>query len=236
MTLKVLVVLTSAGRIPSTGQEIGWYLPEFAHPWEVLHSKVEFVVASPKCGRAPLSSQSVEMFMNNPVCSKFLKEQASLWEDTVTLSDALLLVEELDAIFYPGDHGPMFDLYSDTESISLIEKFAAAQNPIASVCHGPAVILKATLPSGEPLIASATVTGFSNAEDAIGSSPLMPFMLEDELHKLSGGGFVKAEEDFGERVVVSTVKGLGGALITGQNPASAAGVGKALAQALGIVA
>jgi putative intracellular protease/amidase len=128
----------------------------------------------------------------------------------------------------------MFDLYSDAESISLIQKFALAKKPIGAVCHGPAALLNVTLPSGEPLIASATVTGFSNdEEDALGATAAMPFSLEDELQRLSGGGYFKTE-NFGEKLVVSQVKGLGGTLITGQNPASGKAVGEALVEALGL--
>ncbi|KAL4939813.1 hypothetical protein BDV06DRAFT_224651 [Aspergillus oleicola] len=230
MAPKVLLILTSADKDPKTGNE-----PEFAHLWDILQSKVEFfVVASPKGGLAPLSSQSVEMYKDDPSSASFVKSQSALWENTVKISDVLSLVNDFDAIFYPGGHGPMFDLYSDPESISLIEKFAVAKKPIASVCHGPVVLLKPTLPSGEPLIASAAVTGFSNVEeDALGTTAMMPFMLEDEMHRLSGKD-VKAEETFGEKGVVSDVKRLGAVLITGQNPASAKGVGEALAEALGL--
>ncbi|CEN60655.1 hypothetical protein ASPCAL03090 [Aspergillus calidoustus] len=234
MAPKILVVLTSAATNPSNGQEIGWYLPELAHPWDVLQSKAEFVVASPKGGVAPISTQSVELFSSDPVSSKFFAEQKSLWEDTVKLSDVLDRVDEFDAIYYPGGHGPVFDLYSDAESISLIQKFALARKPIGAVCHGPAALLNVTLPSGESLIASATVTGFSNdEEDALGATAAMPFSLEDELQRLSGGGYVKTEK-FGEKLVVSQVKGLGGTLITGQNPVSGKAVGEALVEALGL--
>ncbi|KAL3458921.1 ThiJ/PfpI family protein [Aspergillus heterothallicus] len=235
MAPKILVVLTSVAINPSNGQEIGWYLPEFAHPWDVLKSKADFVVASPKGGVAPINKQSIELFASDPVSSKFHAEQKTLWEETVKLSDVLGRVNEFDAIYYPGGHGPMFDLYSDAESVSLIEKFALAKKPIGAVCHGPAALLNATLPSGEPLIASATVTGLSNdEEDTLGATAAMPFSLEDELQRLSGGGFVKAAEKFGEKSVVSKVKGLEGALITGQNPASAKAVGEALVEALGL--
>ncbi|KAL2802099.1 class I glutamine amidotransferase-like protein [Aspergillus granulosus] len=235
MTPKILVVLTSAATNPSNGQEVGWYLPELAHPWDVLKSKVDFVVASPKGGVAPISTKSVELFASDPVSSKFFAEQKALWEDTVKLSDVLDRVDEFDAIYYPGGHGPMFDLYSDLESISLIQKFALAKKPIGAVCHGPAAFLNVTLPSGEPLIASAAVTGFSDEEeDALGATAAMPFSLEQELQRLSGGGYGKADEKFGEKIFVSQVKELGGALVTGQNPASGKAVGEALGVALGL--
>ncbi|RAL11220.1 type 1 glutamine amidotransferase domain-containing protein [Aspergillus homomorphus CBS 101889] len=235
MAPKVLVVLTSQDHFPANNHPTGWYLPEFAHPWDVLHEKTELVIASPKGGKAPLDPSSVKMFENDAVSTKFLKEQEALWTNTVKLSDVASKVSEFDAIFYVGGHGPMYDLHSDATSLALIQEFAAAKKPVAAVCHGPAVLVNATTPSGEPLLAGADVTGFSNTEeDQVGLSPIMPFMLEDELNRVSGGKYVKAEQPWGEKVVVSNVAGLGGIVITGQNPASATGVGKAILNALGL--
>ncbi|KAF7155959.1 hypothetical protein CNMCM6106_007871 [Aspergillus hiratsukae] len=235
MAPKVLVVLTSQDKIPFNGHPTGWYLPEFAHPWEVLHDKVELVIASPKGGEAPLDPSSVKAFENDPVASKFLNEQKSLWTNTVKLSDVLPKVSEFDAIFYVGGHGPMFDLHSDETSIALIEAFSAAKKPIAAVCHGPTVLLKAKAPSGVPLLSACTVTGFSNTEeDQAQMSSVMPYMLEDELQKVTGNRYVKADEPWGEKVVVSKAAGTGATVITGQNPASATGVGKEILRALGV--
>ncbi|KAL4745822.1 hypothetical protein BDW72DRAFT_186045 [Aspergillus terricola var. indicus] len=237
MAPKVLVVLTSFDKIKANNHPTGWYLPEFAHPWEVLHSKTELTIASPKGGAAPLDPSSVKMFENDPVSTKFLKEQEALWKNTLKLEEVLPRAEkgEFDAIFYVGGHGPMFDLATDKTSIALIQTFAKAKKPVSAVCHGPCVFVNATTPSGKPLVADAEVTGFSNAEeDQVDLSKVMPFMLEDELNKKSGGKYVKADQPWGEKVVVSQVKELGGTLITGQNPASATGVGKALLEALGL--
>jgi putative intracellular protease/amidase len=129
----------------------------------------------------------------------------------------------------------MFDLTTDPVSLALIQTFAAANKPVAAVCHGPCVLLNATAPSGVPLISGATVTGFSNEEeDAVQLSSAMPFMLETELSRVSGGKYVKADQAWGEKVVVSKTAGTGSVLITGQNPASATGVGKAILEALGL--
>ncbi|KKK12647.1 hypothetical protein AOCH_001349 [Aspergillus ochraceoroseus] len=235
MAPKVLVVLTSQDTIPANNHPTGWYLPEFAHPWEVLHRKVDLVIASPNGGAAPLDPSSVKAFENDPVSSKFVKEQESLWKNTEKLSDFLPRVGEFDAIFYVGGHGPMFDLATDPTSIALIQAFAVAKKPVSAVCHGPCVFVNVTSPSGTPLLASAAVTGFSNAEeDQVNMSPLMPFMLEDELQRASGGHYVKATDPWAEKVVVSQIAELGGTVITGQNPASATGVGKALLAALGL--
>lgn len=129
----------------------------------------------------------------------------------------------------------MFDLSSDPTSLALIQTFAAAKKPVAAVCHGPAVLLNATAPSGLPLIAGATVTGFSNAEeDQANMSAVMPFLLETELARVSGGHYVKAAEPWAEKVVVARTAGTDSVLITGQNPASATGVGKEILKALGL--
>ncbi|KAL4919196.1 class I glutamine amidotransferase-like protein [Aspergillus aurantiobrunneus] len=235
MAPKILVVLTSFDKIQANNHPTGWFLPEFAHPWEVLHSKAELTIASPNGGAAPLDPSSVKMFENDPVSTKFLKEQESLWKNTEKLSDILPRASEFDAIFYVGGHGPMFDLTTDKTSIALIQTFANARKPVSAVCHGPCVFLNVTTPSGKPIIADAEVTGFSNTEeDQVDLSKLMPFMLEDELQKKSGGKYVKADQPWGGKVVVSKVAELGGPLITGQNPASATGVGEALLKALGL--
>ncbi|KAL3473227.1 class I glutamine amidotransferase-like protein [Aspergillus californicus] len=235
MAPKILIVLSSFDKIAANNHPTGWFLlqPEFAHPWEVLHDKAELVIASPKGGAAPLDPSSVKMFENDPVSAKFLKEQEALWKNTKKLSD--VKESDFDAIFYVGGHGPMFDLTEDKTSIALIQSFAVAKKPVSAVCHGPCVFLNVTTPSGKPIVTGAQVTGFSNVEeDQVQLSHLMPFMLEDELVKKSGGNYVKADQPWGEKVVVSKVAELGGTLITGQNPASATGVGQALLKALGI--
>ncbi|KAL4803090.1 class I glutamine amidotransferase-like protein [Aspergillus unguis] len=235
MAPKVLFVLSSFDKIEANNYPTGWYLPEFAHPWEVLHSKAELTIASPAGGAAPLDPASVKMFENDPVSAKFLKEQEALWKNTVKLADVLPKAYEYDAIFYVGGHGPMFDLVNDKTSIQLIQTFANARKPISAVCHGPCVFVNVTTPSGKSILADAEVTGFSNTEeDQANLSNVMPFMLEDELQKKSGGKFVKADQPWGAKVVVSKVNELGGLLITGQNPASATGVGEELAKALGV--
>lgn len=129
----------------------------------------------------------------------------------------------------------MFDLTNSKPSLSLIAAFAASNKPVAAVCHGSCALLNATAPSGERLISGVTVTGFSNdEEDAVGASSVMPFMLETELGKVSGGKYVKAAEPWGEKVVVGKAAGTGSVLITGQNPASAGKVAEEILRALGL--
>lgn len=235
MAPKVLIVLTSQNEIPSLKKPTGWYLPEFAHPHEVLHTKTELTIASPKGGEAPLDPASVEMFKADATSTTFLNEQKALWTNTHKLSDILPRAGEFDALFYVGGHGPMFDLTEDPTSLALIQTFASAKKPVAAVCHGPCVFLNATTPSGTPLISGAEVTGFSNEEeDQAQLSAAMPFMLETELDRVSGGHYVKAAEPWGLKVVESKTAGIGGPLITGQNPASATAVGEAILKALGL--
>ena len=129
----------------------------------------------------------------------------------------------------------MFDLTENPTSLALIQAFAAANKPVAAVCHGPCVLLNATAPSGVPLISGVGVTGFSNnEEDAVGLSSAMPFMLETELGRVTGGKYVKAAKPWEEMVVVGKAAETGSTIITGQNPASATGVGKAILKALGL--
>lgn len=167
------------------------------------------------------------MFKEDPSSAAFLANNKSVWETTKKLSDFVGRSEEFDAIFYPGGHGPMFDLVSDKDSIALIEEFAAAGKPVASVCHGPIVLVNAKGKDGQPLIAGKRVTGFSNVEeDQVKLSEAMPQLLEDALKK-ANGKYEKADEPWGVKVVTD------GLLITGQNPASAKATAEALAKVLG---
>jgi putative intracellular protease/amidase len=211
-----------------TGKPTGWYLPEFAHPYEVLAPHTQITIASPAGGEAPLDPSSVEAFKEDAVSSKFLKNNESLWKNTQKLDSFLGHAKEYEAIFFVGGHGPMWDLASDPTSHKLINEFYTHNKIVSAVCHGPAALANVKFPSGEYLIAGQAVTGFSNSEeDAVGLSKVMPFMLEDALQKNSGGKFVKAD-DWAKKVVVSR----GGLLITGQNPASAEGVGQAIYDAI----
>jgi len=225
---KVLFVLTSHGKMGDTGKPTGWYLPEFAHPYEVLAPHTQITIASPAGGEAPLDPSSVEAFKEDAISTKFLKHNESLWKNTKKLDTFLGHAGEYEAIFFVGGHGPMWDLANDKTSHKLINEFYADNKIVSAVCHGPAAIANVKLPSGEYLIAGQAVTGFSNSEeDAVGLSQHMPFMLQTALDKASGGKFVKAD-DWAKKVVVSR----GGRLITGQNPASAEGVGQAIYDAI----
>ncbi|KAH9837496.1 Glyoxalase activity of DJ-1 [Teratosphaeria destructans] len=229
MAPKVLFVLSSHEQLGNTGKTTGWYLPEFAHPYYKLEGKADITIASPKGGAAPLDPSSVEMFKEDAESSKFLKEKESLWKNTEKLSNYLGKAHQFDAVFYVGGHGPMFDLAVDPESQQLIREFYEAGKTTSAVCHGPAAFVNVKLSDGSYLVSGQEVTGFSNAEeDQVGLSPAMPFMLETAL-KEKGGKVVLADHPWGAKVVAS---GKGGKLITGQNPASAAGVGEKILESL----
>jgi putative intracellular protease/amidase len=170
----------------------------------------------------------VELFKNDESSVNFLKNHKSVWENTVPLKEFVGRSGEFDAIFYPGGHGPMYDLVTDQDSIKLIEEFHNAGKPVAAVCHGPIVFRDVKSKSGEPLLKGKNVTGFTNVEeDQAQMSAAMPFLLEDELKKV-GAKFQAADQPWGEKVVVD------GLVISGQNPSSAKGVGEAIAKAIGL--
>jgi putative intracellular protease/amidase len=224
----ILFVLTSHNQLGNTGKPTGWYLPELAHPYHVLHNRANITVASPKGGEAPLDPSSVEAAKDD-VSVNFLNNNTDVWKTTQKLSDYTGKAKDFDAIFYVGGHGPMFDLVDDPTSQQLIREFWEAGKIVAAVCHAPAVLYDVKLSDGSLLIAGKEVTAFTNAEEEqVGLSDVVPFLPENALQKASGGKFVKASEPWGEKVVVV------GKLITGQNPASATGVGEAIAKALGV--
>ncbi|CAF9927562.1 MAG: hypothetical protein HETSPECPRED_006611 [Heterodermia speciosa] len=214
---QVLFVLTSHSELGDTGKKIGWYLPEFAHPYNVLAPHSDITVASPAGGKAPLDPSSVEYFKDDAECVSFHQEKAALWETTQKLSDLVDSADRFSAIFFVGGHGPMFDLATNPTSHALIRNLHASDRIISAVCHGPAALANVRLHDGSYLIADAPVTGFSDAEeDAMGFTPYMPFSLQEALDRNSGGRFEKAGGNMEPWVVVAK----GGKLLTGQNPAS----------------
>jgi len=222
-TKKFLFVLTSQDTMGDTGKPTGWYLPEFAHPYDILYRHLDIVVASPAGGAAPLDPSSVEATKDDKISVNFLKTEEKLWKNTEKLSSFLGRAEEFEGIFYVGGHGPMFDLAKDETSHKLINEFYAAGKIVSAVCHGPAALVFVKLPSGESLIKDCQVTGFCNhEEETVGLVDAMPFSLEDEISK-AGANYSKAQ-DWAEWVCIAK----DGKLITGQNPASAGPIGKAI--------
>ncbi|KAJ8066135.1 hypothetical protein OCU04_005226 [Sclerotinia nivalis] len=221
---KVLFVLTSHDKMGNSGKPTGWYLPEFAHPYDILAPHTQITIASVLGGASPLDPASIEVSKDD-VSVNFLKTQESLWKNTAPLSDFVGKAAEFDAIFYVGGHGPMFDLAHNETSQKIISEFHSLNRVIAAVCHGPAALAYAKLPSGKYFLEDTPVTGFSNTEEEnYGVVDVMPFELETALNEASNGKYEKAAENFAAKVVVAR----DGKVITGQNPASASGVGEAI--------
>ncbi|BDD63569.1 hypothetical protein MAP00_008443 [Monascus purpureus] len=234
MPPKVLVVLTSQSFIPVNRSPTGWYLPELAHFYAVVKDKVELTFASPKGGEAPLDPASVKASQNDPISTSFLNEERHLWANTHKLAELVPRALDFEAIYFVGGHGPMFDLTSDIVSLAIIQTLSSARKIVAAVCHGPAALVNATTPTGTSLIQGSTITAFSNEEeDLMNASAAMPFPLETQLNRLSGGGYMKAEKP-GEGKVVISETASGGPLVTGQNPASTKRLAEVVLRFLGV--
>src|SRR6478752_9184179 len=216
--MKVLMVLTSHSELGNTGKKTGFWIEEFAAPYYKLKDAgASITLASPKGGQPPIDPKSDAPESQTPATIRFKadKELQQLLASTKKLSE--VSAENFDAVFYPGGHGPLWDLHSDPDSIKLIEDFWKSKKPVAAVCHAPAALLNAKTENGEPLVKGRKVTGFTNSEEAaVQLTDIVPFLLEDEL-KNKGGNYSKTV-DWGSHVVQD------GLLITGQNPASSEGV------------
>ncbi|KAL6897734.1 class I glutamine amidotransferase-like protein [Trichoderma evansii] len=223
---KVLVVLTSHDKITALDKQTGWYLPEFAHPHQIFtENNVEVTVVSPKGGVAPLDLGSVDYSKEDPVSMAFFENQKALWENTATIKEFRGRAAEFDAIFFPGGHGPMYDLVDDADSIAVTEEFYRAGKVISAVCHGTIALVNVKV-DGEYIIKGKEITGFTNEEeDFIQLTSAMPVLVEDKV-AAAGGKFVKAGV-FGDKVAVD------GQFVTGQNPVSASSFAKALVSAIG---
>lgn len=214
--MKILMVLTSHDRLGETGRKTGFWLEELAAPYYVFKDAgADVVLASPKGGQPPLDPKSSEPGFQTDLTRRFEAdaEAKAVLARTVRLDG--VTPESFDAVFYPGGHGPLWDLAEDSASVSLIETTLRAGKPVTLVCHAPGVLRHAKAPDGKPLVEGKSVTGFTNTEEeAVGLTDVVPFLVEDEL-KRKGGVFSKAGD--WEPYVVAD-----GLLITGQNPASSA--------------
>ena len=224
--MKVLIVLTSHGELGSTGEKTGFWIEEFAAPYYILaDAGVELTIASPKGGQPPVDPKSESADSQTPATKRFYSDYDLI--DKVAHTLILSEVNEGDyaAVFYPGGHGPLWDLATDAISISLIENFYKNNKPVAFVCHAPAALLKVKAPDGEPLVKGKEVTGFSDTEEeAVKLTKVVPFLLEDELKKL-GAHYSKGDN-------WSSYVKEDGLIITGQNPASSEAVARLLLTAL----
>ena len=219
---KVLMVLTSHDRLGNTGKKTGFWLEEFAAPYYILKDAgLDVTLASPRGGQPPLDPKSEDSTSETEAMRRFKGDQAAqeALAHTVKLSD--VSPDDYDAVFYPGGHGPLWDLAEDRHSIGLIEAMYAGGKPVAAVCHGPAAFRSARAPDGSPLVRGKSVTGFSDTEEsAAGLTEVVPFLVEDML-KENGGEYSKAP-DWQSHAVMDRN------LITGQNPASSEATAKAL--------
>jgi putative intracellular protease/amidase len=224
--MKVLIVLTSHDRLGDTGKKTGFWLEEFASPYYHLKDAgVLVTLASPRGGQPPLDPKSHEPDFQTDDTRRFDDDKAAQNELANTAKLAEMKVENFDAVFYPGGHGPLWDLHNDNDSIALIEAFIAAGKPVATVCHAPSVLLKAKDQNGDPLVKGKEVTGFSNSEEAaVELTDVVPYLLEDQL--IAVGGVYRKVGDWNSLAVVD------GLIITGQNPGSSAAVAEALVKAL----
>lgn len=212
--MKVLFVLTSHDKLGDTGKPTGFWLEEFAAPYYVLKDAgAEITLASPKGGQPPLDPKSDEEDAQTDATMRFYEDSEAQAELANTRKLSEVSAQAYDAVFYPGGHGPLWDLYQDATSVHLIEEFVKADKPVAAVCHAPAVLANVRSDLGAPFVNGRRVTGFSNSEEeAVGLTDVVPYLLEDVL-KEKGGQYSKGD-DWAPYVVVD------GKLITGQNPAS----------------
>lgn len=224
--IKVLIVLTSHDQLGNTGKKTGFWIEEFASPYyEMVDAGVQVTIASPKGGQPPIDPKSALPEFQTDATKRFDadKDLQEKLANTVVLSQ--VKEEEFDAVFYPGGHGPLWDLANDENSIRLIESFWKSGKPVAAVCHAPGVFKSVKDENGEPLVKGKKVTGFSNTEeDAVELTDIVPFLVEDVLKNL-GGEYSKGE-DWASYVVQE------GNLITGQNPGSSEETAKKLLETL----
>lgn len=224
--MKVLMVLTSHDRLGETGKTTGFWLEELAAPYYALKdAEVEITLASPKGGQPPLDPKSDEPDSQTEATRRFKADEAANAQLATTLRLDSIDQKNFDAVFYPGGHGPLWDLAEDRNSIGLIESFIGAGKPVALVCHAPGVLRHVRNADGSPFVEGRYVTGFTNTEEeAVGLTKVVPFLVEDEL--ISLGAVFSKVKDWGVHTVVD------GQLITGQNPASSAEAAEALIAAL----
>src|SRR5579872_2304783 len=220
--MKVLMVITSHDQLGNTGRKTGFWLEELAAPYFVFKDAgVEITLASPKGGRPPMDPKSDEPNSRTELTIRFEKDAAAEAQLNKTLRLDSVNQEDFDTLFYPGGHGPMWDLAEDKDSIKLIESFIAADKTIAFVCHSTGALRHVRTPDGKLLVQGKEVTGFTNGEEeAVGLTKVVPFLVEDEMLRL--GAIFSKKANWASFVVSD------GLLITGQNPNSSGPAAKAL--------
>lgn len=224
--MKVLMVLTSHDRLGDTGRKTGFWLEELAAPYYAFKDAgAEITLATPQGGNPPLDPISNEPDFQTELTHRFEADEEAKAQLASTVRLESVSASDFDTVFYPGGHGPLWDLAEDQRSIALIESFIAAQKPVALVCHAPGVLRHVKTAEGRPLVEGKKVTGFANSEEeGVGLTNIVPFLVEDEL--IAKGGLYSKGEDWGSWVVQD------GLLITGQNPGSSAATAAQLLKAL----
>ncbi|MDN3556184.1 type 1 glutamine amidotransferase domain-containing protein [Halomonas maura] len=222
MNKRILIVLTSHDRLGDTGEKTGFWLEEFAAPYYALKDAgTEITLASPKGGQPPLDPKSDAEDSQTEATRRFKQDPEAQAQLAATQRLAEMSADDFDAVFYPGGHGPLWDLVDDRDSIRLIEAFWAQDKPVSAVCHAPIVLLNARDASGRPIVEGREVTGFTNGEEAaVGLTEVVPQLVEDAL--IARGGHYSKAEDFAPYTRQD------GRLITGQNPPSSEPVAERL--------
>ncbi|MEJ5963027.1 type 1 glutamine amidotransferase domain-containing protein [Pedobacter immunditicola] len=212
--MKVLFVLTSHSELGDTGEKTGFWVEEFAAPYYLLaDAGVEITIASPKGGQPPIDPKSTAPEAQTAATQRFDNDQALKEKLAQTVQLSEVDAGAFDAVFYPGGHGPLWDLATDTDSIQLIQAFIKQRKPVTMVCHAPGALINVKAENGDPLTKGKLITGFSNTEEeAVKLTDVVPFSLEDEMKK-SGAVYSKGP-DWHSYVIKD------GLLITGQNPGS----------------
>jgi putative intracellular protease/amidase len=224
--MEILMVLTSHDQLGNTGRKTGFWLEEFAAPYFVFRDAgVELTLASPKGGQPPIDPKSDLPENQTHAMARFKQDKRAQKELSQTVKLADVKAEDYDAVFYPGGHGPMWDLAEDPNSIALLESFYNAGKPIALVCHSPGVLRHVTY-KGEPLVKGKRVTGFTNGEEEeVQLTKVVPFLVEDQLLRL--GAIFEKLKNWQPFSIID------GRLITGQNPASSTSAARDLLKVLG---
>lgn len=220
--MKILMVLTSHDKLGDTGEKTGFWLEEFAAPYYVLKDAgADITLASPQGGQPPLDPKSDDESAQTDATRRFKDDAAAQGALANTKVLAEVKDDGYDAVFYPGGHGPLWDLAEDADSRRLIEAFAHSDRPVGAVCHAPAVFRHTKDADGAPLVQGKRVTGFSNSEeDGVGLTDVVPFLVEDMLAQ--NGATYEKGNDWASFVVTD------GKLVTGQNPASSEEAAKQL--------
>lgn len=224
--MKIVMVLTSHDQLGNTGRKTGFWLEEFAAPYFIFREAgVDITIASPKGGQPPLDPKSNEPGFQTDDTRRFEKDAAAMkaLANTVKLSE--IKQEDFDSVFFPGGHGPLWDLTNDRNALSLLEGMIAAKKAVALVCHAPGILKNVKAPNGDPIVKGKSVTGFTNSEEAaVHLVDVVPYLVEDAL-KAQGANFLVAT-DWAVHVIQD------GLLVTGQNPSSSRQTARALLDAL----